>query len=187
VSQELALPDTKLVREARALVTAVAPPDLWNHSVRAYLLGRAYAGTKLASLDYDDEGFALAAVFHDLGLCAGYRAGPLPFTFKSSRALRDFLGERGVAKERVEPLVDAIDFHMQLLPRWKKGPVAGLLQIGAWMDAMGLRRWSVSEVAREIEAVHPRLGVGVRLPARLFVSALGVRACAGLVFPGLLR
>jgi hypothetical protein len=181
----LSLPATPLIAEARALVEAAAPPALFNHSLRAYLLGRAYAARR--AIEVDDEGLCLAALFHDLGLCAGHGDPAAPFTFASSRRLRAFLAERGVAEPRVRPLVDAIDLHVQLFPRWKKGPVAGLLQVGAWMDITLRKRWQVWGEAREIARAFPRVGIDLEFPRRLFRSIGSVRACVGLVAPGWAR
>jgi hypothetical protein len=181
----LALPDTRLVREARALIEAAAPPAIVNHSVRAYLLGKAYAARR--AVEVDPEDLCLAALFHDLGLCAGQGDPGAPFTFASSRRLRAFLAERGVAPARAGPLADAIDYHMQLFPRWSKGPAAGLLQVGAWMDVTLRKRWSIRAEARAIARAFPRAGIDWRFPWALARSLRSPRACVGLLAPGWAR
>lgn len=175
------LPDSSLSNEAKGIVSRVASPEILNHSIRIYLLGKAYARKK--NIDYDDEGLYLAALFHDLGLCSAYVNRSRPFQINSSRALQGFLHKRQVSPERIAPLVDAIDFHMQLFPKWSKGNIAGLLQIGAWMDITKLRRWVINDQVRAVEAEYPRLHIDRKFPKLLLGSIGGVDSCLGLLFP----
>lgn len=175
------LPDTTIVEEALSILKRAATPAVVNHSIRSYLLGATYARHR--GLDFDEEGLATAAAFHDLGLCTDYRDPRAPFQFVGSRELRRFLCARGVEPARIEPLAEAIDYHMQMLPRWSKGNVVGLLQVGAWMDITGLRRWNVRKEAKEIEAVYPRAGIGMEFNKLLLRSIGSVRSCIGLMLP----
>src|SRR5262245_50372354 len=109
------LPDTALVLEAEAAVAAILETAVLQHSRRAFLLGRAYAQAK--AIDFDEEDLCLAALFHDVGLFVRPRG--MPFPLASSRSLKEFLDARGLDRARVAAMVDAIDFHMQLRPRWK--------------------------------------------------------------------
>ena len=178
-STSLDLPDTKLVSEARAVAEAALDGRLLAHSLRAFSLGRAYAHVR--AIDFDEEGLCLAALFHDLGLVPGRRDPRQPFTASSSRQLGDFLRQQDAAA-RAPALQDAIDYHMQLLPRWPRGPVAGLLQIGAWMDVTGLRRWTIRKDARAIEAQWPRAGFGqLQFMRQLVGTFTSVAACTGLM------
>ena len=170
------LPDTALVREALEVARRALPAPIVDHSVRTYLLAAAYA--KATRRAHDDEGLCLAAIFHDVGLADK----TLPFTYASGAALARFLEGRA-PRARVTALRDAILFHMQLFPRWSKGEVAGLLQIGAWMDATGLRRGRIAEEAARIEAEYPRGAFRRELRKRLLPSILSPAACLGLVFP----
>ena len=179
------LPDTPLIKEATTILKAAAPAEVLNHSMRTFLLGKAY-GESLRK-PFDEEGLLLAAIFHDLGLCEKHRDTSVPFPAVGSRALKDYLLERGVARERISPLCDAIDFHIQLFPRWSKGEEVGLLQVGAWMDVMGLRKARVREHAREIEAAWPRLAFDKKFNGLLLGTLKSVPACLGLVFPTLYR
>ncbi len=182
---EPALPDSSLVTRAVGLVRAVMPESMFRHSVRTFLLARAYARRR--GIEHDEEGLALAAIFHDLGLCPPYRDRARPFPEAGSRALRGFLAEAGGAPERASPLADAIDFHFQLRPPWSQGAVAGLLQVGAWMDCTGLRRWAVWRESRAIARAWPRGGWDLLLPVRLLGSCGSWASCAGLFFPARFR
>jgi hypothetical protein len=179
------VPDTRLATEAGKIVTAALSTAFLNHSLRAFHLGRAYAGRN--DVTYDDEGLYLAALFHDVGFFEPYASGERSFQLDSSRALRSFLEEKRFPPDRISPLVDAIDFHLQLAPRWSKGNVAGLLQIGTWMDVTFLRRWGVAAEAREIAAALPRAGLDLEFPKRLLKSMRTLRSCVGLISPARYR
>jgi hypothetical protein len=181
----LSLPDTALVTEASLLVSAALEDSVIRHSHRAFHLGMAYAAKN--AITFDAEDLALAALFHDVGLAAGLRPPKVAFTLAGSRALARFLEEHDVPRARIAPLVDAIDFHMQLFPRWSKGPVAGLLQVGAWMDVTGLRRGSIPERAAEIEEALPAGDFREGFNRRLLRTIDGPAACLGLVVPTAFR
>ena len=76
------LPETPLSREAYDAASASAPPEILNHSIRVYLLGKVYALRK--DIAFDEEGLYLAALFHDLGLCPAYTDGSRPFQVNGS-------------------------------------------------------------------------------------------------------
>jgi hypothetical protein len=173
------LPDTTLVREAQAAVSAILAPEVLRHSLRTFLLGQAYAETK--HIAFDEEDLCVAALFHDVGLFVRPRG--LAFPLASSRSLEKFLSARGVARGRVAAMVDAIDFHMQLRPRWKDGPVVGLLHIGAWMDATGRGRRAIDAAARTIYEALPAGDFAPLLRKRIVASLDSFSACAGLLFP----
>lgn len=180
-----ALPDSALVVEAERIVSAALDDTVVRHSRRAFHLGAAYAQKN--AIAFDEEDLALAALFHDLGMAAGRRPPNVAFTIAGSRALARFLEEHDVPRARIDPLVDAIDFHMQLFPRWSKGPVAGLLQIGAWMDVTGLRRGAIEARAAEIEAAIPAGDFRKGFNRRLLGTIDGPSACLGLLVPTAFR
>lgn len=175
------LPDTLLSKEAYAIINVVAVPEIVNHSIRIYLLSKAYAQKK--NINFEDEGLYLASLFHDLGLCPTYKDSSQPFQLNSSRALQAFLNERQVSPERISPLVEAVDFHMQLFPKWSKGNIAGLLQIGAWMDIAKLRSWTIKDQVHAIETEYPRFQIERKFPKLLLNSIGSAHSCLGLLFP----
>ncbi|MEZ0227598.1 MAG: hypothetical protein ACAI25_03180 [Planctomycetota bacterium] len=175
-----ALPATPLALLAHERARAVVPPLLLAHSFRTFLLGRAYARAK--AVDLDEEGFYVAALFHDFGLAAGRSTRAEPFPRSSGRDLEAFLVEQGWGREKIGPLRDAIELHMGLLPRWRRGPIVGLLQVGAWMDVTRLRRLSVWRAASAIERAYPRAGLDWRFPPLLL--GVGPLRCARLLLGG---
>jgi hypothetical protein len=176
-----AFPDTALVLEASKLASQTLSPGVLEHSRRTFLLGREY-GQKRA-MSFDEEGLLLAALFHDFGLADGIRDRKQAFTEVSASKLEEFLHGR-CETSRSSALAEAIELHMQLFPRWSRGPEAGLLQVGAWMDVVGLRRGTVgAEYVEAVESAHPKSGFTVEFHRR-FLSSLGsFRACYRLVAP----
>jgi hypothetical protein len=174
-------PDTPLVMEAMRSVENVLSQALLRHSQRAFLLGRAYAQQK--RIAFDEEALLLAALFHDVGLSDSWADRTRAFTEIGAEQIRRFMTDHAQVA-RGAHLADAISFHMQLMPRWSKGPVAGLLQVGAWMDASGLRKHSIGREKRlDIETAFPRAGFDAEFLVR-FRTALGSpRACLRLLFP----
>lgn len=177
----LRLPDTRLVVEAEAVARAALPRALLNHSVRTFLLAQAYA--KVARIDCDIEGLAVASLFHDLGLCEPYRDRRRPFTFNSSRAMVAFLDQHHVPAPRVAALVDAVDFHFELWPRWQAGPEAGLLHVGAYMDVLGARRGRIRADATRIDQHYSRQGLVTTFVSRALRSIGSPLSVVGLMLP----
>jgi hypothetical protein len=177
----ITLPDTPLVKEANEVLVAAAPRGIVEHSRRVFLLGCAYADKH--RIDFDQEDFYLAALFHDLGLTETYRDRSRAFVLSSGEALERFFAEKKASPERSAVLREAIELHMQLRPRFDKSAIAGLLQVGAWMDVTGLRRFSVWREAKEIAREHPRAGFDLAFPIRLLGSMGSFAACFGLLAP----
>lgn len=174
-----AFPDTTLVREALPMAREVLSPATLNHSLRAFQLGAAYGARK--GRDFDAEALAIAALFHDFGLFAPHRDRRRPFVDASSGALSEFLGAREVPADRSRVMAEAIELHMKMAPPWKAGNVAGLLQVGAWMDITFLRRWAIRSEAREIARALPRIGIDLEFPRNLIGAIGSVSACTGLM------
>ena len=175
------LPDTPLVTEAMRIVQNDLTTEVLRHSQRAFLLGRAYAKSK--RIAFDEEDLLLAALFHDLGLSDAHADPTRAFTEIGAEQVQGFMAARA-DRTRGARLADAISFHMQLLPRWSKGPVAGLLQVGAWMDASGLRKRTVSrETLAEVQAAFPRVGFDAEFRRRFKRSLGSPRACLRLLCP----
>src|SRR5690242_19169140 len=102
------------------MLESEVPGPLARHSVRCYLLGRAYAHAR--SITFDDEALALAALFHDFRLTPAHRDRSRAFMHASAAVLRTFLDARGVARDRADAMSRAIVHHMQPFPRWSFGP-----------------------------------------------------------------
>jgi hypothetical protein len=175
------VPDTTLCGEAAALVSEILPPPILRHTMRTYRLGAAYGQKR--GIDFEAEDLYLAALFHDIGLAPGRTEPRVPFQVVGGRALTGFLDERRFDPGRAARLREAIDYHMQVRPRWSKGPVAGLLQVGAWMDATRLRAWAVPGAVREADRLFPRAGFTTAFVRCLAGTVGDLPSLVGLWFP----
>lgn len=181
LARDARMPDSATVAEAASLVREAFDDALWNHTLRTHLLAVGWAERSV--LRFDPEQLALACLFHDLGMVAPWRDPSHAFTFAGSRALRGFLQERGWEPRRIEAAMQAIDFHMQLQPRWDLGETAGLLQVAAWMDVTGLRGRHLPEVVKEARRRFDRSGFFLHFNACLLRELASPRRALGLLLP----
>src|SRR5258708_4460768 len=118
-------------------------PVYFAHSLRTY--GCATAFAKKRKLSFDEEGLYVASLFHDTGLFLPWRDSSRAFQLVSAQHLRHFLEEHQIDPDRTNRLVQSIEYHVVPAPRWKLGEEVGLLHVGAWMDAIGWRRWTIGQ------------------------------------------
>jgi hypothetical protein len=143
----LKVPDTPIINEAFKIVKAALNDSIFNHSMRTYLY--AYEFAKINKREFSDEELILVALFHDIGFYMPYRIKGKPFQIGSSTALKEYLlSHKKIQPERINAMMEAIDYHLQFKPRWDKGEVAGLLQVGAHMDVMGTKAGSIEKNKR---------------------------------------
>jgi hypothetical protein len=89
------LPLSKLVRKAAREVFAEAPPVIYFHSVRTFVLASLYADSRTPKLTFKRELVMLASLFHDIGLTiAGEKPGR-PFEVVSAERAREFVVREG--------------------------------------------------------------------------------------------
>lgn len=176
-----ALPQTPLVLAAREAIEPVLPPALFAHSIRTFLYARAWAHAE--RLAFDEEGLLVASLFHDAGLCAPYKDTRRAFQFNSSDGLRDLLARRGIDGRRIQRLTRAVLHHFQPIPRWRYGPEAGLLHVGAYLDALGVRAWRIRAARRVIRSAYPPGASSRALFGLIARSIRGPRSCIGLLLP----
>src|SRR5438874_2387788 len=103
------VPDSALARDARDLISEVAPPFLVNHSVRAYAWAVALA--EHDRLRFDVEILYVAALLHDIGLVPAYDIGGC-FELDGGVAARAFVLAHGEPEARAEAIDDVIARHM---------------------------------------------------------------------------
>src|SRR5258707_6722135 len=103
------IPDSKLAREATALLREHGTSLLFAHSLRVYLFG-AIRG-RHRGLTVDHELLYFGAIFHDLGLTAKYRSPDHRFEVDSANAARDFLRSNGIDESAVGGGWGAVDPH----------------------------------------------------------------------------
>ncbi len=189
------LPDSKLARDATAYVRELSAPVVFNHVLRTYVFG-ALLGRAM-NLKFDGELFYLGAVFHDLGQTERFM-GKQRFEVDGADAAAEFLQDKGVPKESIEVVWDAIALHTSGGIVQRKRPEIALVSAGAGADVVG---FGIDQLPREavaqVIAVFPRPGfkkayqkvmaeIVVRKPetaAGNFLAGIGERHVAGYKAP----
>jgi hypothetical protein len=151
----IAIPDSRIAREATELVRDNASDLLFHHSTRVYYWS-ALTG-KHKSLIYDPELLYTAAMFHDLGLTARFGESQLRFEVDGANAARDFLRSHGIPEADIGKVWTAIALHTTPgIPEFLH-PEAALLHVGAGMDVAGRSYDQFSDEERAtVIATHPR-------------------------------
>lgn len=129
------IPDSGLAHDVTAFIRDTESDLLFHHSARTYFWG-ALVG-KRRGLSYDPELFYTAAMFHDLGLTARFKASTLRFEVDGANAAREFLQARGISDGDIETVWNAIALHTTPgVPEFMRPEIA-LVQAGAGMDVAG--------------------------------------------------
>ena len=102
------LPDSKLARDATDYVRELSAPVVFNHVLRTYVFGCVLG--RAMNLKFDGELFYLGAVFHDLGQTERFM-GKQRFEVDGADAAAEFLQDKGVPKESIEIVWDAVALH----------------------------------------------------------------------------
>ena len=126
------LPESAHVSEAVAHLHAVLHPQIFNHSVRTFLLGRQ-AAMRDGVADLDSESLCLAALFHDSGTAATYD-GPARFEVEGADAAARFLQQRGWSASVVDEIWEAIALHTTPGIPERRGPIAHYLRRGVEIE-----------------------------------------------------
>jgi hypothetical protein len=152
----VAVPDSRLAREATELIRTVESDLLYNHSLRVYSFG-ALQGNRLG-LSYDPELLFIGAMFHDIGLVEGHRSTDDRFEVDSANAARAFLAEHGVEGDALRIVWDAIALHTTPgIPKYKEPEVA-LVTAGVDLDVLGIGYDDIAADDREaVLAAYPRV------------------------------
>ncbi|MEO8274080.1 MAG: HD domain-containing protein [Chloroflexota bacterium] len=149
------VPDSAIASQARELITAVAPPFLVNHSVRAYAWAVELA--RHDGLEFDAEILYVSALLHDIGLVPAYDIGGC-FETDGAIAAEAFALDRGVIPERARAIYDVIELHMaDDLPPEPAAEVV-LLWDSTGTDVTGHRYADVRRaIVPQVLAAYPRL------------------------------
>ena len=151
---EVKIPDSKLAREVAQFIRDTESDFLFQHSTRVYFWG-ALAG-KRKNLTFDPELFYTAAMFHDLGLTAGFRQSRLRFEVDGANAARDFLRSHGISEVDIERVWLAIALHTTPGISAHLHPIAALTAEGVMMDLVGLGYDEFTDAQRSaVETAYP--------------------------------
>jgi len=156
VQSPVAVPDSRLAREATELIRSAESDLLYNHSLRVYSFG-ALQGER-RGLSYDPELLYIGAMFHDIGLVEGHRSAQDRFEVDGANAAREFLNAHGVAPDAVRIVWDAIALHTTPGIPQHKEPEVALVTAGVELDVLGLGYDDIAAEDREaVLAAYPRV------------------------------
>ncbi|MFI2207476.1 HD domain-containing protein [Streptomyces sp. NPDC020192] len=131
---------------------------LFNHSVRSYRSRGIHAG-----IDYDGELLFLACILHDMGLTREGN-GNQRFEVDGADLAAAFLDRRGMSRERIEIVWDAIALHTTSTIPGRKRPEIALTQAGIMNDVFALSRDKLPVgYAEKVHQALPRLKLGTAL------------------------
>jgi HD superfamily phosphodiesterase len=151
----VAVPDTKLAREATDLVRQNTSDLVYHHSRRVYWWGSLQGRNR--DLSYDPELLYIGAMFHDLGLNEEYLNDGRRFEVDSADEARRFLRGHGVPEDSIRRVWTAIALHTTPgIPQFMEPEVA-LVTAGVEYDVLGIGYHDLSEADRAaVTALHPR-------------------------------
>jgi HD superfamily phosphodiesterase len=152
----VALPDSRLARDATELIRSVESDLLYHHSLRVYAFG-ALQGER-QGLTYDPELLYVGAMFHDIGLVEGHRSAHDRFEVDGANAARDFLAAHGVTGDALRIVWDAIALHTTPGIPQHKEPEVALVTAGVELDVLGFGYDDIAAADREaVLAAYPRV------------------------------
>jgi hypothetical protein len=148
------IPDSKIAQEVTQFIRDIESDLLFDHSRRVYFWG-ALAGER-KGLSLDPELFYTAAMFHDVGLTAGFRESHVRFEVDGANAARDFLRSHNIAEADIEKVWLAIALHTTPGISEHLHPLIALTAEGVMMDLVGLGYDRFTEAERKaVEAAYP--------------------------------
>ncbi|MFE7135546.1 HD domain-containing protein [Streptomyces sp. NPDC057638] len=128
-------PSGRAVEAARLVCAEYADKALYQHSLRSYFYGAAWADAR--GLDFDRELLHVAALLHDLGLTAPFDSHTLPFEEAGGHVARVFTAGLGWPAERRDRAAELIVLHMRDAVAPETDLESRLLQVGTSADVSG--------------------------------------------------
>ncbi|QYY34068.1 HD domain-containing protein (plasmid) [Cupriavidus pinatubonensis] len=131
----IAIPDSKLTRDAAQYIRDSEGEFLFEHSTRVYYWAALTA--QRSGLPHDPQLLYVAAMFHDYGLTKNYAQSHLRYEVDGANAAREFLRSHGVSEAASEQVWLAIALHTTNGIPAHVSPLAALIAQGANMDLVG--------------------------------------------------
>lgn len=151
----IAIPDSKMAREATQLVRETESDLLFHHSSRVYYWA-ALAGQR-RELKVDHELLYIGCMFHDMGLTHEHCSCDKRFEVDGAFAAQDFMRQYGVNQADIDKVWTAIALHTTPgIPEFM-APEIALVTAGVEMDVLGIDYDKFSDEQREqVVKQHPR-------------------------------
>ncbi|WP_279050316.1 HD domain-containing protein [Cedecea davisae] len=151
----VAIPNSKMARDATQLVRDTESELLFHHSSRVYYWA-ALAGQR-RELKVDHELLYIGCMFHDMGLTHKHCSCDKRFEVDGAFAARDFLRQYGVKQQDIDKVWAAIALHTTPgIPEFM-APEIALVTAGVEMDVLGIDYEKFSDRQREqVVNQHPR-------------------------------
>lgn len=151
----IAIPNTKMAREATQLVRDTESDLLFHHSSRVYYWA-ALAGQR-RELKVDHELLYIGCMFHDMGLTHEHCSCDKRFEVDGAFAAQDFMRQYGVNQADIDKVWTAIALHTTPgIPEFM-APEIALVTAGVEMDVLGIDYDKFSDEQREqVVNMHPR-------------------------------
>jgi HD domain len=153
------VPDGDAAEAAQLVCAEYSSAALYNHAVRSYVFGTAYAQAR--GLDFDTELFYVAALLHDLGLTVPFDSHALPFEEAGGHVARVLTAGFGWPMQRRDRAAEVIVLHMRNDVSANEDVESHLLQVGTSADVSGLRVADFDpQFVADLLGECPRLGFG---------------------------
>ncbi len=150
------VPDTKMTREATALLREFSTPVLINHSHRVFFWANEMG--RQTGQRFDVELVFICAAFHDLGLLKKFSSATDRFEVDGANAVRQFLEHHGVPTTRIQTAWDAIALHTTPGIAAYKPLEVELIYNGVALDSLGVGYETFPEDVRDrVVSQFPRV------------------------------
>ena len=191
----IAVPDSRLAREATAVAARAEAPEIFNHSIRSFFFSQL--ASKAGRIDHDVELVYVATILHDVGLTEAHMSERERFEVDGANVARDLVKRHDAADNRSDLVWDAVVMHYSSeLAKWKQ-PEVQLVNAGIAVDfGYGLGDLAREDVVAVLMAA-PRTGfvpaflaavtaVATRKPfatGNTFVTDVAYRTIPGFQLP----
>lgn len=135
LSSDLVIPDSRLAKEATAILREYSTDLLFNHSMRVYLFAAEQG--RQQGLHFEPELLYVAAAFHDLGLTKQFASPHDRFEVDGANAARQFLTAHNVPEDQVYTVWEAIALHTTPGVTQYMKPEVALIYSGVGLDVLG--------------------------------------------------
>ncbi|WP_261623860.1 HD domain-containing protein [Nesterenkonia marinintestina] len=149
------IPDSRMAREATALVRDASSDLIYDHSRRVFLFGSLRG--RQEGREADPELLYVGAMFHDLGLTERYRRTDQRFEIDAADEARRFLRSYDLDEAAIDRVWAGIALHTTPEIPLHMAPETALVTRGVEVDVLGVGFDQIPAAAREeIVAAHPR-------------------------------